>query len=143
MILVDTNVLVYAVNQDAHQHEAARGWLDDGLSGALTVGFAWVALLGFLRVSTRPSVLPRPLLLAQALSVVDAWLQQPSSIVVHPTLSHQRVLTELLEQVGVGGNLVTDAHLAALAIEHRASIATFDRDFDRFSGIDRITPGAS
>jgi toxin-antitoxin system PIN domain toxin len=142
MILLDTTVLLYAVNQDAHQHQQARGWLDDALSGAATVGFAWVALLGFLRISTRAGVLPRPLRLDQALSVTDAWLQQPPSVVVHPTAGHQRVLAQLLEAVGVGGNLLTDAHLAALALEHRASIASFDRDFDRFPGVHRVTPGA-
>lgn len=135
MNVVDANVLVYAVNQDVPEHEVSRTWLDDALSGGATVGFAWVTVLAFLRIVTRAGVLPRPLGVDEAVAVSEAWLGQPAAVLCHPTAQHGRVLAGLLNAVGTGGNLVTDAHLAALAIEHRGVVISFDRDFDRFPGV--------
>lgn len=135
MKLVDTNVLLYAVNTDARHHERSRHWLDTALSGEVTVAFAWIALIGFVRLSTKAGMFPTPLTTTQAFSRVDAWLQNPASVVVQPTPDHARIVRSLLESTGTGGNLVNDAHLAALALEHRCEVVSFDNDFDRFEGV--------
>ena len=140
MKLVDANVLLYAVNRDARHHESSKRWLDAALSGADTVAFAWVPLLAFLRLSTKISLFPSPLSPEEALDQVDAWLAAPPAVVVEPTLEHARVLRRLLDTVGSGGNLVNDAHLAALAVEHRCQIVSFDNDFARFSGVTWLSP---
>ena len=143
MNLVDANVLLYAVNENATHHDAARRWLDAALAGATTVGWSWIVLLAFLRVSTRPGIFPRPLPLDVAIDVVRLWQSAPSSVIVEPTVQHLDVLSSLLSDVGTGGNLVNDAHLAALAIEHRATVVTFDRDFARFKSVPIERPGTS
>lgn len=135
MKLVDANVLLYAVNQDAAHHERSRQWLDDALSGADTVAFAWVAMLAFVRLSTHAGLFPAPLSMDEALGRVDAWLAATPAVVVQPTADHARVLRSLLRPLPSAGNLVTDAHLAALAIEHRCEIVSFDNDFARFRGV--------
>jgi toxin-antitoxin system PIN domain toxin len=133
--LVDANVLLYAVNRDAPHHAAARGWLDDALAGVRTVGFPWVALLAFLRLSTRSGLFPKPLGVDDAVGVVEAWLSRPAAVVVHPTARHLSVLHGLIQPIGAAGNLVTDAHLAALAVEHGAELVSYDTDFNRFPGL--------
>lgn len=140
MKLVDANVLLYAVNTDAPQHERCRRWLDESLSGEETVAFAWVALLAFVRLATKVGLFPRPLSADQAMDRVDAWLGAPSAVVLEPAADHARIMRRLLTGSGVGGNLVTDAYLAALAVEHRCTVVSFDRDFDRFAGISRLVP---
>lgn len=135
MRLVDTNVLIYAINTSASQHSVARDWLDESLSGPETVGFSWVALLAFIRITTRAGLMPTPLDVPKALSVVEHWLTQPSAHTVNPGPRHAEILGTLLAISGSGGNLTTDAHLAALAIEHGAELWSFDRDFQRFSGL--------
>lgn len=135
MKLVDANVLLYAVNRDAERHELARRWLDGALSGSETVAFSWVVLLAFVRLATKTALFPEPLAADEALDRVDAWLAAPPAVVVEPTVDHARVVRDLLVPLGVGGNLVSDAHLAALAIEHRCTIVSFDHDFSRFGGI--------
>jgi toxin-antitoxin system PIN domain toxin len=135
MLLVDVNVLLYAVNDDAEQHETARRWLTDALRSAEPVGLAWVVLLAFLRISTRSGIFPRPLSSAQALGLVESWLVRPAVVVVDPTPRHLAVLAGLLGPRDGGGNLVNDAHLAALAVEHGATVVSYDADFARFPGV--------
>ena len=135
MKLVDANVLLYAVNTDAPRHAESRRWLDDALNGSATVAMAWVALLAFVRLATKRSIFARPLDPREAIEQVKAWLAQPSAVVVEPTARHLDVVDQLLAPFGTGGNLVNDAHLAALAIEHRCVVVTFDRDFGRFDGV--------
>jgi uncharacterized protein len=135
MKLVDANVLLYAVNRDAARHELARSWLDRALAGAASVGLAWVPLLAFVRLVTKEGLFPRPMSVVDAMRQVDEWLARPAAHVLHPGERHAGILAGLLADVGVGGNLVNDAHLAALAIEHRAEIVSFDRDFGRFPGV--------
>lgn len=142
MRLVDANVLLYAVNEAAAPHARARGWLDAALSGQEPVGFAWTVLLAFLRLATHRGVFPRPLALEDAISSVRSWIAQPPSILVDPTSRHVDVLAALLVESGTAGNLVTDAHLAALAVEHDAVLVTFDADFGRFRGLRCERPGA-
>jgi toxin-antitoxin system PIN domain toxin len=140
--LVDANVLIYAVNTDARHHERTRRWLDDALSGAETVAFAWMPLLAFVRLVTKPDLFPSPLSTDEALDRVDAWVAAPPAVVVEPGAEHARVVRRLLAPLGSGGNLVSDAHLAALAVEHRCAIVSFDRDFDLFDGVERVEPPA-
>lgn len=135
MNLVDANVLLYAVNSDAQHHERSREWLDDALSGDETVAFAWIALLAFLRLATRPDIFPRPLTLDAAMDQVDDWLAASSSVVLEPTRDHGRIMRRLLAPLATAGNLINDAHLAALAVEHQCGIVSFDNDFDRFEGV--------
>ncbi|HEV2075571.1 MAG TPA: TA system VapC family ribonuclease toxin [Thermoleophilaceae bacterium] len=135
MQLVDANVLLYAVNEEAPLHEPARRWLDGALSGSRTVGFAWIALLAFLRLATRPGVFPQPLAHEEAMRIAGLWLDQPPAVTLEPTARHLPLLRGLLRPLGTAVNLVSDAHLAALALEHDAELVSFDGDFARFDGV--------
>jgi uncharacterized protein len=137
MILPDVNVLLHAVNSGAPQHAVAHAALLRAYRAGPVV-MAWPALLGFLRLSTRSGILPRPLSVAQALEVMQSWLDHPATVLVHPTPQHAAILARLLLGAGQGGPLVSDAHLATLAIEHRATLLSFDRYFERFAGL-RLT----
>lgn len=142
MKLVDANDLLYAVNSDAAHHERSRNWLDSALSGSDTVGFAWIALLAFLRLSTRDDLFPAPLTWDAAMDRVDAWLAAGPAVVLEPTADHGHITRRLLQPLSAAGNLVNDAHLAALAIEHRCEIVSFDNDFSRFAGVRWQEPDA-
>jgi toxin-antitoxin system PIN domain toxin len=133
--VVDANVLPYAVDEDSPNHAAAHAWLDEALAGAEPIAFAWVVLLAFLRLSTHPSLAAQPLTLDQATEQLEEWLGEPPALVVHPTDRHVSLLRGLLTPLGTAANLVSDAHLAALALEHGAGIVSFDRDFQRFEGV--------
>ena len=135
MKLVDANVLLYAVNERSSHHRTARAWLDNALGGGDTIGFAWTVLLAFIRIATHPAIFARPLEPAAAIGIVRDWLQQPAASIVEPTARHADVLGGLLVQAGTAGNLVADAHLAALAVEHDATVVSYDVDFTRFSGV--------
>ena len=142
MNLVDANVLLYAVNSDTSHHDRARRWLDAALSGDDTVAFAWIVLLAFVRLSTKVGLFPSPLSVDEAMDRVDAWLGAGPAVVVEPTPDHAGIVRRLLNGIGVGGNLVNDAHVAALAIEHRCGIVSFDNDFSRFPGVTWHLPPA-
>lgn len=135
MILPDVNLLVYAHNSSAAAHEAARAWWEDLIARERAVGLAWAAMLGFVRLVTHPSVLVEPLAPLDALGRVRGWLEQPSVRIVEPGPRHAELLAELFGATGVGGNLTTDTHLAALAIEHQAELHSNDADFGRFPGL--------
>jgi toxin-antitoxin system PIN domain toxin len=135
VLLLDANVLVHAVNERAREHDVARDWLRGALAGREAVAFAWTVLLAFLRLGTHPAVFPRPLTAEQAAVEVERWLSAPPAVVVEPTGRHLPLLRGLLVQTGTAGILVGDAHLAALAIEHDATLISFDRDFGRFDGL--------
>jgi uncharacterized protein len=139
--VVDANVLLYAVNVDSARHEVSRDWLDESLSGGAVVGFAWIAVLAFMRLSTKSGIFPSPLSDEAALATVEAWLAQPAAVVVEPTARHVSLLRELVAAAGSAGNLVNDAHLAALAIEHRGTVVSYDSDFGRFPGVSWAEPG--
>lgn len=142
MKIVDANVLLYAVNSASEHHRSSRQWLDDALSGADRVGLAWTPLLAFIRLTTKVGLFPSPLQPQEAMERVSEWLAAPGAVMVGPTARHAGILAELLARVGAGGNLVNDGHLAALAIEHRASIVSYDNDFGRFPGVRWQTPDA-
>lgn len=140
MILVDANLLIYAVNAAAPQHIAARSWLDARMNAASRVGLPWASLLAFLRLATNPRVFQRPLDMAAAWNQVDAWLGSGPAWVPAPTQRHGEILARLLAAPGVHGNLVPDAHLAALAIEHGLELHSTDGDFARFAELKWCNP---
>jgi hypothetical protein len=138
--LPDVNLLLYAYDSRSARHAPAREWLQRTLSGAETVGMAWIVLLAFLRLSTRTAVVERPLGVDAAIGLVESWLAQPCVTVVNPTERHAALLRQLLLPLGAAGNLTSDAHLAALAIEHGALLCSCDSDFSRFSGLRWVDP---
>ena len=140
MKIVDTNLLIYAYVPSLSAHGAAKRWFEDALSADESVGLAWVSVLGFVRVVTNPRVFRVPLLIDRAVAVVDEWFQQQSVEVVLPTPRHWSTLREMLITGQAGGPLTTDAHLAALAIEHGATLYSTDRDFARFRGVRVVNP---
>ncbi len=136
MKLPDLNVLLHAANGASDDHAKARAWLEGAFNAPAGVGLSWVALLGFIRLATRRGIFAKPLPVEDALATVRDWLAAPAARVLHPTERHEPILSRLLVAAGTGGNLTTDAHLAALAIEHGATLASFDHDFERFAGLD-------
>jgi len=138
--LPDLNLLIYAVDGSAPRHRAAVRWWNGLLSGGETVALTWVVMLGFLRLTTNPRIMQNPLTADEALDYVERWLAHPITAVVDPTPRHTLVLRDLLRDVGAAGNLVPDAHLAALAIEHGAELCSADHDFGRLPGLRWVDP---
>jgi toxin-antitoxin system PIN domain toxin len=141
VVVADANVLLYAVDAASTHHEQSREWLDSALGGAEAVGLAWIVLLAFLRLGTHAAIFPSPMSVEEATAQIESWLDAPAAVVAQPTARHATLLRGLLRETGTGGNLTTDAHLAALAIEHGAEIVSFDRDFARFPGVRHRLPG--
>ena len=135
MILVDANILLYAEDQLSPQHDAARAWWDEQLSGASPVCLCWSVLGAFIRIATNPRVFDNPLTLDEALARVQSWIDQPCTRLVQPTERHWSVFQQLLREGQAVANLVTDAHLAALAAEHGCELMSTDADFARFPGL--------
>lgn len=135
MRIVDLNILLYAVNSDAAQHERAREWWENAVNDEDVIGLAWVVLLGFLRLSTNPRVFPRPLAPELAAATLEAWLSRDNVRVVREKDEHWETLKLLIGDTGTAGNLTTDAHLAALALSHDAVLVSSDTDFARFKGL--------
>ena len=140
MILVDANILLYAENSLHPRNREARTWWDDQLSGSRSVYLCWTVLSAFIRIGTNPRVFEHPLSLEQAVARVQSWLEQPCTRVVRPTDRHWTVFQQMLSDGQAVANLVTDAHLAALAIEHGCELASTDSDFARFSKLKWINP---
>jgi len=140
--IIDANLLLYAVNEDSPRHAKAKAWFEGVMSGSEPVGFDWTVLQAFLRLSTRSAVFPSPLTLEVAFEIVDSWLAQPCSEIVDPAELHLDVMEKLLAPLGTAGNLLSDAHLAALAIEQGAELCSCDSDFGRFPGLRWTNPVA-
>jgi toxin-antitoxin system PIN domain toxin len=138
--IIDTNLLVYAYVPALPQHAAAKRWLEQTLTEDEAVGLAWTSVLGFIRVVTNPRIFRVPLLVERAAAVVDDWFQQQSVEIVLPTPRHWSTLRDMLTTGQAGGALTADAHLAALALEHGATVYTTDRDFLRFPGLRIVNP---
>jgi toxin-antitoxin system PIN domain toxin len=131
----DLNLLLYAVNAQSPMHLQAKRWFETQYSTDQTVGYAWVVILGFIRLCTKRGIMEQPLDTTTCLAILDTLLNHPSAQIVHPSERHMGILGRLLLGAGTAGNLSTDAHLAALAIENGAELVTFDRDFERFAGL--------
>ena len=140
MILVDVNLLIYATNRAAKQNLAAVAWLDRQLNGSARIGFPWATVLGFLRIATMPRILPNPLMIETAWNQVSTWLSAGPAWIPQPTERHKEVLGILLTLPGIYGNLVSDAHLATLAIEHGLTLCSTDGDFARFPSLNWVNP---
>jgi hypothetical protein len=140
VILPDVNLLMHAYNAESPVHAAARAWWERLLNGTQPVGLAWAVVLGFVRLATNRQILMQPLSPAEACAHPRAWLAQPYVTIAHPGDRHAEIVFSLLETVGTAGNLTTDAHLAALAIEHQAAVHSTDADFARFPGLRWINP---
>ena len=135
MILVDANLLIYAHGATLPQHAAARGWLDGRLNGRAQVGLPWPSLMAFVRLVSNPRIFERPESITNAWNQVEQWLDLDPVWIPQPTDRHREILGTLLKQVGGRSNLVPDAHLAALAIEHGLTLCSTDGDFARFPGL--------
>jgi hypothetical protein len=143
MTLVDANLLLYAYDRDSSQHTAARDWLEAELSSGRPVRFALVTLLAFVRIASDRRVFVRPLAADEACGIVSSWLALPAVRVVTPGSRSWSILGGLCGDGQVSGAHVMDAHLAALAVEHGLIVATTDRDFLRFPGVEVVNPLAS
>jgi len=139
-LIVDANVLLYAVDSKARFHSPARTWLESALNGVERVGFPWASLMAFQRIATHPRATANPLNAEEAWSYITDWLDAEQAWIPLPTTRHRYVLGELLISGDLRGNLVTDVHLAALAIEHGIGICSFDSDFARFEGVHWLRP---
>jgi uncharacterized protein len=140
LILVDANLLLYAVDESSLQHAKARKWWDAQLSGTSPVCLCWPVLSAFLRISTNRRVYERPLTLDEAADRVQSWLDQPCVRVVNPTENHWKLFREMLHSGKAVANLVADAHLAALAVEHGCQLCSSDGDFRRFPKLKWCNP---
>ncbi len=139
MIIVDTNLLIYAYNRDAPMHAAAAEWLEAVLSSE-EVGLPEVVLVGFIRIVTQPRIVPHPISPAQAIALVESWLALPNVRLLLTTPESFRRCLDAIREAGVAGNLCTDAQIAALATIYRATVATVDTDFQRFAGLKLLNP---
>ena len=135
MILVDANLLLYAEDSLSAHHQAARSWWDGQLSGTEPVGLCWPVLTAFIRIATNARLHQRPLTLEEARDRVQSWLDQPCVRLLQPSDQHWRFLQQTLRSGNATGNLVTDAHLAAVALEHGCDLCSTDNDFARFPGL--------
>jgi len=135
MILVDANILIYAKDRSPSRHIVARGWWEKELAANTQVSLSWVGVLGFLRITTNAKAVLQPLTMAEAVGVVEWWFACPSVTVLQPTPLHWTVFRRFLEVRGARSNLTTDAHLAALAVEHDCELVSADADFAQFPGL--------
>jgi toxin-antitoxin system PIN domain toxin len=140
MILVDANLLIYAFNSSAREHDKARAWLEEALSSPTLVGLSWSTVSAFLRITTSRAVFPEPLGSSEAVAIVDSWLARPMVVLVEPGPRYWELVKQLLVDSNSRGPLVADAMLAALAIENGATLATHDVDFRRFDGLKLFDP---
>jgi toxin-antitoxin system PIN domain toxin len=140
MTLIDANILLYAYDPSSPHHRVARGWLETTILEPENIALTWMTLLAFLRISTSPRPLEHPLSIAEAGAIVSGWLERPMFSVLNPGERHWEILLGLMAKGQARGPLIMDAHLAALAIEHGATLATTDRDFARFPGLRILNP---
>ncbi len=135
MILIDANLLIYALHSDMPKHGPARVWLETQLNGDEPLALCWIVILAVVRLTTNKRLFPAALSVEQALTAVAGWLSHPLVVVIQPGPDHWAILARLLREVGRAGDLTPDAHLAALAIEHSCELHSCDSDFRRFPGL--------
>jgi uncharacterized protein len=138
--ILDANVLLYAYNKQTPHHKAAQAWLENLLDSSGAIAMPWVTIWAFLRIATNPRVWPDPLSVSAAFEIIRSWVQQPGVTILQPGPRHAEILERLLSAYSVSGALVTDAVLAALALEHGATVASTDQDFRRFPEVRWINP---
>jgi hypothetical protein len=135
VILPDINLLLHSYNRGSPLHTSARRWWEDLLNGTRPVGLSWIVILGFVRIATHRQILASPLPVATACGHARSWIAQPYVVLLDPGARHGEILFGFLEALGTAANLTTDAHLAALAVEHQAELHSTDADFARFPGL--------
>ncbi len=140
MITPDANIVLYAYNEDAPQHAKAKQWLEEQFSLPVLFGLSWQVITAFLRISTNPRAFPQPFDLVEAIEIVDEWVALPNIEILIPTDKHWAIFQSLIVEGTTKAALMMDAHLAAIAIEHGAMLATTDRDFQKFSKLKTINP---
>lgn len=140
MIVVDVNLLIYAVDQGSPRHEGANRWWLAALAGRETIGLPWSTVLAFARLTTNPRIFTHPLSTDHAFDLLDTWTAHSHVIPVEPTSRHLALVRGFLHTAGTAGNLVTDAHLAAVTVEHGATLYSADADFTRFPGLRWTNP---
>ena len=140
MTIVDANVLLYAYNADAPQQPVAARWLTEAMDSGEILALPWVTIWAFLRISTNSRIWPNPLSARQAFEIVAGWLEQPGVVLLQPGPRHSDLLRQIVSEFEAGGALLTDAVLAALAIENGATVASSDQDFRRFAGVKWVNP---
>ncbi len=140
MKIVDLNILIYAINRDAPPHEKARRWLEEVLSEEEPFGIPWVVIIGFLRITTNSRIMPKPLPTETALEIVEDWLNLPIVHIISPSEHHWNIFRKIIEPLGAFGNITTDAHIAALAVENGGTLYSTDNDFSRFQFVKWINP---
>lgn len=140
MILVDANLLIYAVNRDSPHHARARAWWEETLSESEEVGLAWIVILAFIRITTRPGILSNPLSTERAIAYIEEWLAQPYVNLANGGENQWQIFRNLQLEVGTAGNLTSDTMLASMALELGATIYSADYDFRRFAGVLHVNP---
>jgi len=140
MTIPDVNLLIYAYHENDPHHMAAREWWENSLEKGGLVGLSWIAMGGFLRLITHPRVLLIPMNIKEATAIVRSWLNHPQVVVITPGRRFDKIFLHFLEISGTGGNLTTDAHLAALTVEHESILHSTDNDFSRFPGLSWKNP---
>jgi len=140
ILLTDVNLLLYAYNAGAPQHSAARRWLERSIAGTDLFALSWQTIIGFIRIGTNHRALQQPFSLQEATQIVNEWLEQESVTILVPGSKHWSILTEFLINGQARGPLAMDAHLAALSVEHGATLCTTDKDFSRFNGLKTLNP---
>jgi len=143
MLIPDVNVLINAHNRASQLHERSREWWETALNSDHLIGLPWVVVLGFIRITTNRRIIEPPLTVTEALDIVRDWLEKPTVHIITPGDRHAEILFDLLEALGAAGNLTTDAHIAALAIEYHAEVATINSDFNRLPGVRWFNPVAA
>ncbi len=140
MKIVDINVLIYAINQDAPLHGKMKNWWERAIVEGDTIGLCWIVILGFIRIVTSSRIMPNPLSSEAAIELVNEWLSLSAVEIIHPRDSHWIILKELFGEMGTAANLTTDAHLAALAIDYGAQLYSTDNDFSRYKKLRWVDP---
>ncbi len=139
-MIVDANILLYATNSSSPFYDRARSWLEEAMNGSARIGLPWPTLTAFLRIATNPRVIAHPLSGPEAWEVMDSWLEAPATWIPLPGPRHAEVFRRLTVDGALTGNLISDAHLAALALENGVGVCSADSDFARFPGLDWVNP---
>lgn len=140
MVVPDANLLIYAFDRSSPNYKVAKPWWEGLMDGTEWIGLDWNVILAFIRISTNPRINPSPFSIGEIENIVGDWLAMSNVMIINPGSNHFSILCRLMNEAGVASNLVSDAHLAALAIENRATLHSHDRDFQRFSGLKLYDP---